>query len=291
MGLVGESGCGKTTLGRCLIRALNPTSGDVLFKSKENGTVNLTKLSHKQLLSLRKEIQLIFQDPYSSLDPRMTVYDIISEPAKYAAGLKGEELKRKVLDIAKKVSLDIRHLNRYPHAFSGGQRQRISIARALVTDPVFVVADEAVSALDVSVQAQILNLLQDLQSELNLTYLFITHDLSVIEHIADRITVMYLGQIIEMTATEELFQNPKHPYTEALLSAIPHADTEKNKKRIILEGDLPDPANLPSGCPFSPRCRYIKEICKTKRPELLETTPEHFVACHLSKRFKRRNLA
>ena len=283
LGLVGESGCGKTTTGRCILRAIEPTEGEILFKTEDDEMIDIVRLGKKELRRMRKDMQMVFQDPYSSLDPRMTVLDIIGEPILVNKIAKGKELQEKVKDLVKVVGLNIKHLKRYPHAFSGGQRQRIGIARALAPNPKLVVADEPVSALDVSVQAQILNLLQDLQEEFNLTYLFIAHDLSVIEHISDRVAVMYVGKIVEMAETEELFLNPQHPYTEALLSAVPKPDPRLKMERIILSGDVASPANPPSGCYFHPRCQYAKEICKKESPQLKETNPEHQVSCHFAK--------
>ncbi len=283
LGLVGESGCGKTTTGRCILRAIEPTEGEILFKTEDDGIIDIVRLEKKKLRRMRKDMQMVFQDPYSSLDPRMTVLDIIGEPILVNKIAKGKELQEKVKDLVKVVGLNIKHLKRYPHAFSGGQRQRIGIARALAPNPKLVVADEPVSALDVSVQAQILNLLQDLQEKFNLTYLFIAHDLSVIEHISDRVAVMYVGKIVEMAETEELFLNPQHPYTEALMSAVPKPDPRLKMERIILSGEVANPANPPSGCYFHPRCRYAKEICKKESPQLKETKPQHQVSCHFTK--------
>jgi len=283
LGLVGESGCGKTTTGRCILRAIEPTQGEIFFRTEDNKTVDIASLEKKELRRMRKDMQMVFQDPYSSLDPRMTVLDIIGEPLLVNKIAKGRKLEEKVKDLVKVVGLNIKHLKRYPHAFSGGQRQRIGIARALAPNPKLVVADEPVSALDVSVQAQILNLLQDLQKEFNLTYLFIAHDLSVIEHISDRVAVMYVGKIVELAETEELFLNPTHPYTEALLSAVPKPDPRLKMKRIILSGEVASPANPPSGCYFHPRCRYAKEPCKKESPKLEEINPGHYVSCHFAK--------
>jgi len=283
LGLVGESGCGKTTTGRCILRAIEPTEGEILFKTEDDEMIDIVRLGKKELRGMRKDMQMVFQDPYSSLDPRMTVLDIIGEPLLVNKIAKGKKLQEKVKDLVKVVGLNIKHLKRYPHAFSGGQRQRIGIARALAPNPKLVVADEPVSALDVSVQAQILNLLQDLQKEFNLTYLFIAHDLSVIEHISDRVAVMYVGKIVEMAETEELFLNPQHPYTEALMSAVPKPDPRLKMERVILSGEVANPANPPSGCYFHPRCRYVKELCKKENPQLKEINRGHHVSCHFAK--------
>ena len=281
LGLVGESGCGKTTLGRCVLRAIEPTAGEILLRTSEGDTVDITELDKQELRALRKEMQMVFQDPFSSLSPRMTVLDIIGEPL-WAQGIRGQDLEDTVKELAGLVGLNVGHLNRYPNAFSGGQRQRIGIARALATRPGLIVADEPVSALDVSIQAQILNLLQDLQEKLGLTYLFIAHDLSVVEHIADRVAVMYVGKIIELADTEELYLNPKHPYTEALLSAVPKPDPRLEERQIILSGEVANPADPPSGCSFHPRCRYAQELCKQETPVLEEVAPGHFTACHFA---------
>ncbi|MBU4204526.1 MAG: ATP-binding cassette domain-containing protein, partial [Acidobacteria bacterium] len=256
-----KSGCGKTTLGRCILRAIEPTEGSILFRL--NGDmIDITKLDRESLRATRRYTQMIFQDPYSSLDSRMTVLDIVSEPLLVNNLATGRKMEERVKDLVKVVGLNVKHLKRYPHAFSGGQRQRIGIARALASNPKFIVADEPVSALDVSVQAQTLNLLQDLQVEFKLTYLFISHDLSVIEHISDRVAVMYVGKIVELAKTEEFFLNPLHPYSEALLSALPKPDPRLRMKRIILSGEVANPVNPPSGCYFHPRCKYAEEICK-----------------------------
>ncbi len=279
LGLVGESGCGKTTLGRCILRAIDPTSGEVILRTHEDDTVDITQLDKKQLRALRKEMQMVFQDPFSSLSPRMTVLDIIGEPL-WAQGLRGKALESRVRELAALVGLNTGHLNRYPNAFSGGQRQRIGIARALATNPNLIVADEPVSALDVSIQAQILNLLQDLQEKLGLTYLFIAHDLSVVEHIADRVAVMYVGKIIELAETEALYLSPQHPYTEALLSAVPKPDPRLQETQIILSGEVANPADPPSGCYFHPRCKYAQDRCAQEPPQLREVLPGRYVACH-----------
>lgn len=281
-GLVGESGSGKTTLGRCIVRAIDPTEGIVLLRLPDDSYVNLASMTKKELREVRRHFHMIFQDPYSSLDPRMTVLDIIAEPIRNNKLAKGEELNNRVIELLEVVGLEIQHLKRYPHAFSGGQRQRIGIARSLAPYPRLIVCDEAVSALDVSIQAQIMNLLQDLQEQFNLTYLFIAHDLSVVEHIADRVAVMYVGQLVETAKTEDLFTNPKHPYTEALLSAVPTSDPDVKMDRIILPGEIANPADPPSGCYFHPRCRYAQDICREKVPVAQEIEPEHFVACHLA---------
>ncbi|MFQ5401201.1 MAG: ABC transporter ATP-binding protein [Anaerolineae bacterium] len=281
LGLVGESGSGKTTVGRAILRAFEPTSGKVYFQLKEGEVADVLALNRKELKAFRQHMQMIFQDPYSSLNPRMTVRDIIAEPLVVNKVVRGKELNERVADIALRCRLNIEHLRRFPHAFSGGQRQRIGIARALVLHPEFIVCDESVSALDVSVQAEILNLLVDLQDEFDLTLLFIAHDLSVVEYISDRVAVMYLGRIVEMAPTKELFFNPLHPYTEALMSAIPVPEPDTAMKPIILQGEIPSPIDPPPGCHFHPRCRYAEDICKAVRPEWKEYQSGHFAACHL----------
>jgi peptide/nickel transport system ATP-binding protein len=280
MGLVGESGCGKTTTGRVILRAYEPTAGEVWFKDKELGRVNVPDLEKHELKGIRQNMQMIFQDPYSSLNPRMTLLQIVGEPLLVNGVSRGEELKDRVAELLRVVGLRPEYMIRYPHAFSGGQRQRIGVARALALNPQLIVCDEPVSALDVSVQAQVLNLLQDLQEEFHLTYLFVAHDLSVVEHISDRVSVMYVGKLVEMAGTEALFGDPLHPYTEALMSAVPKPDPRYTAERIILEGDVADPANPPPGCYFHPRCRYAIDRCRTEEPHLRELRPDHYVSCH-----------
>ena len=282
LSLVGESGCGKTTTSRCILRALNPTSGDIIFHSEDKQVMNVSTLSKRELRPLRRQMQMIFQDPYSSLNPRMTIFDIIGEPLLVSGMHNTEQRRDRVKELLELVQLPQQYLNRYPHAFSGGQRQRIGIARALALNPALIVVDEPVSALDVSVQAQIVNLLLDLQNDLGLSYLFVAHDLSVVKHVSDRVAVMYVGKIVEVAPTADLFHRPRHPYTEALLSAVPKPDPRLRSQRIILEGDVADPANPPSGCYFHPRCRYAIERCKTESPPLLEMSAGHHVACHRS---------
>ena len=290
LGLVGESGCGKTTTGRTVLRAINPTSGEILFLH-EDEMVDLVQSDERELKKMRKNLQMIFQDPYSSLNPRMTVKDIVGEPLLVNKIAKGRELEDRVKNLLEAVGLRVEHMRRYPHAFSGGQRQRIGIARALALNPKLIVADEPVSALDVSVQAQTLNLLQDLQEEFHLTYLFIAHDLSVVEHISDRVAVMYVGKLVEMADTANLFDTPKHPYTEALMSSVPKPDPRYEADRIILSGEVADPGNAPSGCIFHPRCQYVKDVCKTDEPQLEEVAPGHFASCHFAKELTLRGVA
>ena len=279
LGLVGESGCGKTTTARCILRAIDPTSGEILFRSEEGGTVDVAAAPRAQLRSLRQEMQMIFQDPFSSLNPRMTLMDIVGEPL-VITGVAKSEREDRVAELLSMVGLRPEFMRRFPHAFSGGQRQRIGIARALALNPRLIVADEPVSALDVSVQAQVLNLMMDLQSELGLTYLFVAHDLSVVKHISDRIAVMYVGKLVEMAPTDALFDSPKHPYTAALLSSVPEPDPRVRRDRVVLQGEVANPANPPSGCYFNPRCEYATDICRSEPPQLREIAPNHYASCH-----------
>ena len=283
LGLVGESGCGKTTIGRCVVRYYEPTAGEINYYG-DGSAVDLATLNRQQLHKYRQDIRMIFQDPYSSLNPRMTVFEIVAEVLKVNGLASGRELEDRVAQLLKRVGMRPEYMRRYPHAFSGGERQRIVIARALATNPRLIVADEAISALDVSIRAQILNLLEDLQEELGLTYLFIAHDLSVIRHICDRVNVMYVGKLVESAEATELYRTPKHPYTEALMSAVPIRNPRlRNKeRRIWLEGDVADPSNPPSGCYFHPRCRYAQERCAHEEPALIQVAPEHFAACHFA---------
>jgi oligopeptide/dipeptide ABC transporter ATP-binding protein len=275
MGLVGESGCGKTTVGRLILGLYEPTAGEIHFEG-----VNISELSGQAMRDVRRHLQIIFQDPYGSLNPRMTIGDIIGEPLFVHNIAKGKEKEQRVVNLLETVGMSPRYMKRYPHEFSGGQRQRIGIARALALNPKLIVCDEPVSALDVSIQAQVINLLEDLQAKFGFTYLFIAHDLSVIKHISDRVAVMYLGKIVELANTEELYYNPLHPYTKALLSAVPIPDPTLDRKRIVLEGDVPSPINPPSGCHFRTRCKYAKPICSEEEPNLIEIANGHYAACH-----------
>ncbi len=278
-GLVGESGSGKTTLGRAVLRAIEPTGGEVVYH-RDGTPVDIGGLDRNGLRAMWRHMQMIFQDPYSSLNPRMTVRDVIGEPLVANKLARRSELNDRVVDMARRCGLDVEHLSRYPHAFSGGQRQRIAIARALVLHPEFIVCDEPVSALDVSIQAQILNLLKDLQQLLDLTYLFIAHDLAAVAYACDRVAVMYLGQIVEVAPTEALYYTPRHPYTEALMSAIPEADPDQVMQPVLLAGERPSPANPPAGCRFHTRCRYATPTCQASVPALQEGAEGHLVACH-----------
>ncbi|MDE2635821.1 MAG: ATP-binding cassette domain-containing protein [Chloroflexota bacterium] len=282
LGLVGESGCGKTTAAHTIMRGLEPTGGHVIFHDPQLGAVDLSSADKETLFKVRKNMQMVFQDPQSSLNPRMTLLDLIGEPLTIYKIAKGQELIDRVAELLKHVGLRPEYMRRFPHAFSGGQRQRIGIARALALNPRFIVADEPTSALDVSIQAQTLNLLQDLQDEFSLSYLFIAHDLSVVEHISDFVAVMYVGKIVEQADTRRLYHNPKHPYTEALLSSIPRPDPKIQKRRVPVRGELPNPADPPTGCYFHPRCPYAEAICSQEEPPLQEVEPGHVAACHFS---------
>lgn len=281
-GLVGESGCGKTTTGRCVLRAIEPSRGEILFNDREMGWVDVAQLDHQALRRFRRHTQMVFQDPYSALNPRMTLLDIIGEPLLNNGVRSVQARMDRVAELLAMVGLRPEYIHRYPHAFSGGQRQRIGIARALALHPQFVVCDEPVSALDVSIQAQTLNLLQDLQEAFGLTYLFVAHQLNVVAHICDRVAVMYVGQLVEVAETEALFRTPLHPYTEALLGAVPHPDPDYRDRRTLLAGEIANPADPPSGCYFHPRCAYAEDRCRMEEPDLQEVTPGHFVKCHLA---------
>jgi peptide/nickel transport system ATP-binding protein len=289
LGLVGESGCGKTTAARCILRAVEPTSGEILFRD-DGRVVDVASVDKARLRQLRRQMQMIFQDPYSSLNPRMTLLEIVGEPLMVNGVAKGRALEERVAVLLRRVGLRPEYMRRYPHAFSGGERQRIGIARALALNPRLVVADEPVSALDVSVRAQTLNLLRDLQAEFALTYLFVSHDLSVVEHISDRVAVMYVGKLVELAATRDLYADPQHPYTEALLSAVPKPDPRRRSQRIVLQGDVPDPVNPPSGCAFHTRCRYAQAVCTTDVPPLREVMRGHWAACHFSEQLALRGV-
>jgi oligopeptide transport system ATP-binding protein len=282
LGLVGESGCGKSTTGRAILQLYKPTAGKVYF----NGT-DLVTLKPEEMRWIRRDIQMIFQDPYASLNPRMTVGQIVGEPLLVHSAVTGKEIQERVQHLLELVNLNPSFSTRYPHEFSGGQRQRIGIARALALQPSFIVCDEPISALDVSIQAQVVNLLEELQNQFNLTYLFIAHDLSMVRHISDRVAVMYLGVMVELASRDEIYAKPLHPYTQALLSAIPIPDpiADAQRKRVILEGDVPSPANPPSGCRFRTRCRFAEEVCSQSRPEFREIRPGHFVACFFAEKF------
>ncbi len=290
LGLVGESGCGKTTLSRCIVGLHNSDGGSIIFRSSDGKKYNLSSMTDKEINKIRPKIQYVFQDPFSSLNPRMTVLDILTEPLKINRVGTTKERKRKAEEMMSLVSLNLNMLNRFPHEFSGGQRQRIVVARSLMLNPELLICDEPVSALDVSVQAQIINILKDLQEEMGLTYLFVAHDLSVVNYISDRIAVMYLGKIVEISTSDSIYSNPKHPYTEALLGSIPVPDPEKKRKKVQLEGTVPNPANPPSGCSFHPRCKYAIERCKEETPELEEVNG-HKVACFRAKELKLKGFA
>jgi peptide/nickel transport system ATP-binding protein len=291
LGLVGESGCGKTTAGRTILRLYEPTAGEILFKSRRLSAggklewVNIRELDPTRLKLMRQDIAMIFQDPINSLNPRMTVYDIITEPMVIHHKI-GPDTEETVIQLLERVGLRPQHIRRYPHEFSGGQRQRIGIARSLALNPQLIICDEPVSALDVSIQAQTLNLLKRLQRDFDLSYIFVAHDLSVVQHISDRVAVMYVGKVAEMANAVELYTNPLHPYTEALMSAVPKPDPRLKRERVLMQGDVADPANPPPGCLFHPRCRYAQERCKTEIPAFREVKPDHFVACHFAEELK-----
>ncbi len=280
LGLVGESGCGKTTTARCILRAIEPTAGEIFMRLSGGSVVEMGGLRPSELRALRREMQMIFQDPFTSLNPRMTLLDLVGEPLLVHGMKSRREREERVAELLRRVGLRPEYMRRFPHAFSGGERQRIGIARALALQPRLVVADEPVSALDVSVQAQILNLLFDLQAEFRLTYLFVAHDLSVVRYISNRVAVMYVGRMVELAETEELFTTPKHPYTAALLSAVPEPDPRLRSRRIVLQGEVANPAAPPSGCYFHPRCPHAVDVCRTQTPAWHEISPGHFVGCH-----------
>jgi oligopeptide transport system ATP-binding protein len=277
LGVVGESGCGKTTLGRCLLRLIEPTAGRILFEGED-----LLSLSRKQMRRRQRDMQMVFQNPFSSLNPRLNVFSLVAEPLRTHTDLRGNALKEQVLERLRRVGLKEEHLYRYPHEFSGGQCQRIAVARALALNPKLIVLDEPTSALDVSVQAQILNLLQELQQEFGLTYLFISHDLGVVQHVSDRIAVMYLGKIVELSTSHDIFHRARHPYTVALLSSTPLPDPDVQRERVVLEGGVPSPANPPPGCRFHPRCKRVNSLCSQMEPALVDIGGGHLVACHLT---------
>jgi len=280
LGLVGESGCGKTTTARCILRAIEPTAGEIFVRTADGAEIEMGRLRPSQLRALRREMQMIFQDPFTSLNPRMTLLDLVGEPLLVHGMKSRREREARVAELLRRVGLRPEYMRRFPHAFSGGERQRIGIARALALQPRLVVADEPVSALDVSVQAQILNLLIDLQAEFQLTYLFVAHDLSIVRHVSNRVAVMYVGRMVELAETEALFSAPKHPYTAALLSAVPEPDPRTRSRRIVLQGEVANPASPPSGCYFHPRCPYAIDVCRAQAPAWQEIAPARFVACH-----------
>ncbi len=288
LGLVGESGCGKTTVGRCIVRAYPITGGQMLYQTRDNEFIDLAAVPEKELAPFRRDIRLIFQDPYSSLNPRMTIFELVSEVLRVNKLCSRDEMQSRVEDLLKRVGLRPEYMQRYPHAFSGGERQRIGIARALITNPRLVVCDEAVSALDVSIRAQTLNLLESLQADFDLTYLFISHDLSVIRYICDRIVVMYVGKVVEVANALDLYMTPRHPYTEALLSSVPIADPvgRETRRRIYLQGEVADPSHPPTGCYFHPRCKYAQDRCKTETPDLRRLNGHHSVACHFAEKLE-----
>lgn len=283
LGLVGESGSGKTTVGRTVLRLYDPTAGEIWYTTADGQRIDIANIGQPEMKPLRREMRMIFQDPFSSLNPRLTVKDLIGEPLIIHKEAAGRQLEDRVANLMESVGLDPNYMRRYPHEFSGGQRQRIGLARTLALSPRLIIADEPVSALDVSIQAQVLNLLQQLKDELGLTYLFIAHDLSVVEHMCDRIAVMYVGRLVEIAESETLLRQPLHPYSEALVSAIPSADPDIKLDRIILEGDIPSPANPPAGCVFHPRCAYVQDLCEQEEPLLEEISPGHFVSCHFAR--------